>query len=77
MGFLEGQHICGKTKQPRVGASPLGIVTSTAWIKNRKESLLFVFWLFVFFGDRQGPPKGPVLQMLGEDRKNNQSFVLL
>lgn len=44
LGFLERQHICGKTKQPRVRASPLGIVTSSTWIKNRKESFLIVFW---------------------------------
>ena len=38
LGFLEGRHICGKTKRPGAGAFPLGIIAAQG--KNRK----------VFFG---------------------------
>lgn len=55
LGFLEGQHICGKTKQPRAATSPLGIVTNSTQIQDRKDFVcLFVclvgvllFWAFL------------------------------
>lgn len=28
LGFLEGRHICGKTKRPGAGAFPLGIIAA-------------------------------------------------
>lgn len=47
LGFLEGQHICGETKQPRAATSPLEIVTAHRFQIGK---ILFVCLYVCLFG---------------------------
>lgn len=55
LGFLEGRHICGKTKWPGAGAFPLGIMAAQG--KNRR---VFFWEMELRIGERL--PRVPLSQ---------------